>query len=273
MKALELAAALVLACAHVQAQWPQSIPRDVPRTADGAVDLDAPPPRTADGRPDLSGVWRQGGPAYAGARQTGFSYPGPDVYEARGLAALPYGGVPRTAYGEQLFQERQATSGRDNPRGLCLPVGLMQLHMTGAPARYIQTPRQLLILYEGNGERREIFTDGRPLPTGDVQPWWNGYSTGRWENDVLVVETTHLRDGGWLDGMGNPLTDAATVIERFRRTSYGRMEIDITIDDRKAYLRPIDIRWNQRLMPGGELIESVCNENNKFPPPPDRGKR
>jgi hypothetical protein len=129
-----------------------------------------------------------------------------------------------------------------------------------------------VILYEGNGERREIFTDGRPMPKDNPQPWWNGYSVGRWEGDVLIVETTHFRDGGWLDTAGNPLTDAATITERIRRPSYGRMEIDITIDDRKAYLMPVKIRRNQALMVDADLIESVC-ENNHFPPPPDRGKR
>jgi hypothetical protein len=114
-----------------------------------------------------------------------------------------------------------------------------------------------------NGERREIFTDGRSLPAGDPQPWWNGYSIGRWEGDVLVVETTHFRDGGWLDMAGNPLTDAGRVVERFRRPSYGRMEIDITVDDRKAYEAPFTVRWNQRLAADTNLIEFVC-ENNRF---------
>ena len=125
---------------------------------------------------------------------------------------VPYAGVSRTDYGQRLFQQRQATDSRDNPRGLCLPVGIMQLHMAAQPAKYIQTPRELVILYEGNSERRQIFTDGRSLPRNDPQPWWNGYSVGRWAGDVLVVETTNFRDGGWLDMPGNPLTDAAMIL-------------------------------------------------------------
>jgi hypothetical protein len=144
-------------------------------------------------------------------------------------------------------------------------MGFMQLHMVALPARYLQTPRQLVILYEVNGERREIFTDGRSLPNGSPQPWWNGYSVGRWEGDTLVVETTHFRDDGWLDMAGSPLTDAAKVIERFRRPAYARMEIDITIDDPKAYRRPFTVRVNQSPMLDQELIEFVCLENNRFP--------
>jgi hypothetical protein len=146
------------------------------------------------------------------------------------------------------------------------------LHTTALPARYVQTPDVLVILYEVNGERREIFTDGRPMPAKDALPWWNGYSVGRWDGDVLVATTTHFRDDGWLDNAGNPLTDAATVTERFRRPSFGRMEIDITIDDAKAYLKPFTVRWNQRLTLDDDLMESVC-ENNQFPPALERGTR
>lgn len=81
-------------------------------------------------------------------------------------------------------------------------MGIMQLHTSAGVARYVQTPKELLILYEMTGERREIFTDGRAQPANDPKPWWNGYSVGRWQGDVLVVETTHLRDGGWLDMAG-----------------------------------------------------------------------
>ena len=249
----------------LHAQWP---PRALTE-----VNLDGPTPRTTDGRPDLSGVWRAGGGSYSGGQRTGFSYPGPDVFESVGSRALPFAGAPLSDYGEALRNAREAAQGRDNPRGLCLPVGIVQLHIAALPARYVQTPRELVIVYEENSERREIFTDGRPMPRDNPQPWWNGYSVGRWDGDVLVVETTNFRDGGWLDAVGNPLTDAATVTERFRRPSYGRMEIDITIDDRKAYLRPFTVRRNQALMVDGDLIESICLENNHFPPPPDRGKR
>jgi hypothetical protein len=268
---VSLVAALFIFVASVEAQWPRQAATDAPRGPDGEFDLDAPAPRTSDGKPDLSGVWRGGGNSRA--QRGGFSSPGPDVFESVGLRVLPFVGAPLNDYGEALRNAREAAQGRDNPRGLCLPVGIVQLHIAALPARYVQTPRELVIIYEGNSERREIFIDGRSTPRNNPQPWWSGYSAGRWNGDVLVVETTNFRDGGWLDAVGNPLTDAARVTERFRRPSYGRMEIDITIDDRKAYLRPFTVRRNQALMVDGDLIESVCLENNHFPPPPDRGKR
>jgi hypothetical protein len=124
----------------------------------------------------------------------------------------------------------------------------------------------IVILYEASSGIRQIFTDGRPLPNNDPQPWFYGYSTGKWEGDTLVVQTSGLRDDGWLDIIGSPLTEAATITERFRRVSYGRMEIDITIDDPKAYTKPWTVRHVQEIMPDAELIEFICLENQRFAP-------
>jgi hypothetical protein len=254
-----IVAALFVSVTSLHAQWPAQAPANAPRTADGEIDLDAGTPRASDGKPDLSGTWRGGGRG-----PTGFSYPGRNVAYTAGVYIAPLFVFRRTAYGEELYNARQATHSKDNPRGLCLPMGIVQLHTSAGLAKYIQTSGELVILYEMNGERRQIFLDGRPLPTNDPQPFWNGYSVGRWEGDALVVETTHFRDGGWLDMAGNPLTDAGRVTERFRRPSYGRMEIDITIADTNAYEAPFTVRWNQRIAEDTNLIESVCLENNRF---------
>ena len=108
--------------------------------------------------------------------------------------------------------------------------------------------------------------DGRPLPNNDPTPWWYGYSIGKWDGDTLVVETTNFRDGGYLDIWGSPLTDNAKMTERFRRVNYGTLEIDVTIDDPKAYTKPFTVRVNQRLMVDEELIEFICLENDRFTP-------
>jgi hypothetical protein len=122
----------------------------------------------------------------------------------------------------------------------------------------------MVILYEANGGVRQIFLDGRKLPDSDPQPWWYGYSIGRWEGDTLVVETAGFRDGGWLDVNGAPLTDAAKMTERIRRVDYGNLEIEVSIDDPKAYTRPwTAVKMRQRLLPDDELIEFVCQENEK----------
>jgi hypothetical protein len=248
-----VAAVVIGSSSSPAAQWPKFQTPGVPRTASGEPDFNAPAPRTADGKPDLSGMWTSG---RFGAR-TGLS-PATSMYVEVG--------APLTDYGEELMKRRQAANSIDNPRGHCRPMGIMQLHTQALPAKYLQTPRELVILYEGNMERREIFIDGRSLPDNDPQPWWNGYSVGRWDGDTLVAETTHFRDDGWLDMSGSPLTDVGKITERFRRLSYGQMQIDITIEDQKAYRRPFTVRVDHALVLDQDLIEFVCLENNRFPP-------
>ena len=236
--------------------------------------MNGPVPRTADGKPDLSGLWRgapfagPGGRRGGGAGAAPAPPPDPSVPPAANflnIAANIPGGVPLTPFAAELLKTRVAGNSKDNPEAHCLPMGIVQLHTQGAPRRYLQTPRQLVILYEASMERREIFTDGRALPPqGDPQPFWNGYSAGRWDGDTLIVESNNFRDGGWLDVRGTPLTDEGKITERFRRTSYGRMEVDITVEDKKAYTKPWTVRLTQTLMPDEDLIEFVCLENQRF---------
>jgi hypothetical protein len=250
----------------VSAQWPVRRDATAPRTADGSLNVDAPTPRTADGKPDLSGVWLNEWFYGGQVRQPPVSPPGePPASTFANLGAGFPQGLPFQPWAKELMEKRKEQNSKENPDAHCLPMGIMQFHEHPQPRKMVQTPGLLLILYEGNAGVRQIFTDGRPLPTNDPQPWWYGYSIGRWEGDTLVVETTGLRDGGWLDIWGSPLTDAAKITERFRRLSYGVLKIDVTIDDPKAYTKPFSVRVNQRIMPDGELIEFICNENNKAP--------
>ena len=164
----------------------------------------------------------------------------------------------------ELRRRRLAENSKDHPDAHCLPLHPFQLHSHPQPRKIIQTPGMTLIIYEANNGLRQIFTDGRSLPdAAEVQPWWFGYSVGRWEGDTLVVETTGFRELGWLDEQGTPVTGAARMIERFRRPNYGSLEIEATIDDPKAFTKPWSIKLKQRLMPDTELIEFVCLENNR----------
>ena len=115
--------------------------------------------------------------------------------------------------------------------------------------------------------------DGRPLPTqGEPQPYWHGYSVGRWDGDTFLVESNNFRgvqgglaSDGWLDQLGSPFTDALRLTERFRRPNFGNLEIDVTIDDPKAYTRPFTVRVEQVIVADGwEMVEFVCHENQQF---------
>jgi hypothetical protein len=259
-------AAVVLALAPpLSAQWTKRPTPNVPKLADGKPNLNAPPPRTADGKVDLSGLWRGVG-AVAGGQAGATATPpvGPPLAAFRDIGQNVKEGLPLTDAGRAVLRERVAGNSKDNPEAHCLPMGIVQLHTQGAPRKFLQLPGELVILYEASAERREIFIDGRSLPADDPQPWYNGYSAGRWEADTLIVETVQFKDGGWLDIIGSPLSDVGKVTERFRRPTYGRMEIDVTIEDKKLYSRPFTVRVNQQLMLDEELLEFVCLENQRF---------
>jgi len=264
LAAVVVCVGLALVSPALFAQWPAFPTKNVPRDADGNPDMNAPPPRTAEGVPDLSGIWN-----YAGV--LGFrggpppSPPGTPVQATFwNIEAGFKEGLPFTPWGEELRRERMANNSKDNPDAACLPLGPMQLHTHSQPRKIIQTPDLIVILYEANANMRQIFLDGRPAPGDDAQPWWYGYSRGRWEGDTLVVETTNLRDGGWLDVNGAPLSSQGKLTERIRRPTFGTLEIDVTIDDPKSYTKPWTVRVNQRLLLDTELIEFVCNENQRF---------
>jgi hypothetical protein len=278
---LAVAAALVLGSWGLHAQWPPYPTPGVPRTPDGKPDLNAPAPRTADGKPDLAGVWETapcigcappiidglgGPPAAPGGRGAGGTTPATPPPPPTGAfvfgnigSQLPGREAPYQPWAADLVKQRMADNSKDNPDAHCLPMGIMQLTSHPYPKKIVQTPAEVLIIYEGSGTTvREVFLDGRPLPNPDAEPWWNGYSIGRWEGDTLVVETSGFRDDGWLDVRGSPLTSAGKLTERYRRVNYGYLEIAVTIDDPKAYTTPFTATVYNRIMPETQLMEFVC---------------
>ena len=269
MRKLIVIVSLLGACtAPIFAQWPRYRVPAVPRTSAGAPDLNAPAPRTPDGKPDLSGIWenfRKPGDSPVRSVNAQFFDDRPPslVNEFRDIGENVKGGLPLQPWAATLKQQRTAEHSKDNPDAHCLPLGLMQLHTHPDPRRIVQTPSLVVFLYEANYGVRQIHVDGRPAPNNDPQPWWYGYSRGRWEGDTFVVETTNFRDGGWLDVNGSPLTDAGKMTERFRRPNYGTLTIDITVDDPKAYTRPWSVSLSQRLMVDSEMLEFICLENEK----------
>jgi hypothetical protein len=182
------------------------------------------------------------------------------------------GGLPYTPWALEIRKQRfEVDKAKDNPDAMCMPMGFLQFHQQPQPRMIVQTPKMIIIEYEANYGIRHIYLDGRPLPPqGEPQPWWYGYSVGRWEGDTLVVETNNLRgaeDGpydGWMDVNGSPYSREAKFTERFRRPTFGHLQIDLTLEDPKAYTKPWTVRVDQRYVPDQELIEFICNENQQF---------
>jgi hypothetical protein len=163
-----------------------------------------------------------------------------------------------------LVKARQADNGKGNPDGLCLPLGMVRMHSHPFPRKILQVPGLIAILYEKNVDYRQIFTDGRPLPV-DPNPSFNGYSSGKWEGDTLVVETIGFRDDLWLDGTGNPLTESAKVTERFRRPNFGSLEIEVAVDDPKAYTKKWAIKLEHHIKLDTDLMEYFCENERDIP--------
>jgi len=245
------------ASAPVVAQWLDYPTAGVPRTADGKPNLAAPAPRTADGKPDLSGMWGWETRANCGARCN-------DTQVGRefiNIASNLKGGPPYKPETQELVKQRRGKQDQD-PNVRCMPRDAPRIWTDDYYKRIVQTPERLIVLTERNMQYRQIFTDGRPLPK-DPNPTWNGYSTGKWDGDALVIETIGFRDGLWLDANGNPLTSAGKTTERIRRPNYGTLEIEITIDDPSAYTAPWTVKLTQPLVLDSELLDYFCLENEK----------
>ena len=230
-------ALLVASLAHAWAEGQQTTAQSPTRGAAAWV-----VPRAADGHPDLTGVWAFGVPP---------SLVGDIATDLKPGEVQPWAAA--------LFAQRMSEFGKDDPSTIgCLPLG--PRHVTGGGLRKIvQTPALILILHEDLAYR-QVFMDGRPLPT-DPNPSFMGYSIGRWDGDTLVVESSGFNDRTWLDFGGHPHTEALRTTERYRRTSFGTIEREITLQDPGAFSAPIGIRGNMMLVPDTDLLEYVCNEN------------
>ena len=224
----------------VAAQWINHPTPGVPRTPEGKPNLTAPAPRTADGKPDLSGVWSIGGLAYA--------------TNITDVDMLPWA--------REVYKHRLETYANDDPGVSCLPEGPRAGIAGLDPIRIVQSPNLLHILYEGGSPTREVHLDGRALPV-DPTPTWMGYSTAHWEGDTLVVETAGYNDKTWLDFNGHPHSEALHVTERYRRTDFGNMQLEVTFEDSKTYVKPWTIKMAVAYMPDTDLLENVCLENEK----------
>ena len=255
-----LALALALA-GPVAAQWIDYPTAGVPRTASGEPDLDAPAPRTADGHPDLSGMWFSAEVLPECSAADCIPQMNLPVDQTDIGRTLP-GGLPYQSWAAALVAERIANGAKDDPHAHCLPPNFPRAFSLPQYIKLVTTPKLMVVLHEFNATYRQVFLDGRPLPV-DPNPSWIGYSTGHWEADELVVESNGFRDDLWLDLRGSPLTSAARIVERFRRLSFGRLEIDVTVDDPKAYTRPWTVTLKQNIVLDTDLIEEICLENEQ----------
>jgi hypothetical protein len=227
------------------AQWEKIVTPSVPRLPDGKTNLTAPAPRSLDGKPDFSGIW--------------VTTPG---YTGNMAKDLKPGEVSFRPWAETLYKHRVETESREDPQARCVLSGVPREHVVPYPFKILNTPGEIVILYEALHSYRQIFMDGRPLPK-NPNPAWMGYSVGHWDGDTLVVESSGFVENNWLDNSGHPGTEALRLTERFHRRDFGHIDLQMTIKDEKAYSQPWTVNLVFNLQLDTELIEYVCDENEK----------
>ena len=255
-------------------QWLNFATPGIPRTPDGKPNLSARTPRTADGKPDLSGVWMHELTSVAEMKRLYGSLiddaiatqvPGMEIgtqhkYAFNILIDFKPEESPLRSEAAELLRQRAANR---NPARVCTdPPGFPLAGLLSEPIKIIQSPRETVVLYETGDLHRQIFADGRTLPKEFDLPAYLGYSAGHWENDVFVVETAGFNDKTVLDAFGHPHSEDLHVTERFHRSDFGHMEVEMTFNDPKMYTKPFTIRVPHNLLADADLFEMFC-ENEK----------
>ena len=255
-----VAAMMSMLSTPIAGQWEPRPAAGVAKKTGSLPDAQAPAPKTADGKPDLSGVWEPEKNRPCPPEGCTDLHTGEQFFD---IGWGIKGGLPYQPWAAEIVKARMAQKGTQDPGTRCLPTGIVRSHTYPLLKKIVQVPGLIVILSERNAAFRQIFTDGRP-PLADADlPSFNGYSSGRWQGDTLVVETAGFNDNVWLDQHGSPLTSEGKVTERFRRPTYGQLDIEITVDDKKAYTAPWTTTLHQHIMPNTELLDYVCLENEK----------
>ncbi len=210
----------------------------------------APAPAPAPAR-DLTGVWMIRNPpamrAFSGAT---FTKEEPEM----------------TPWALSKYKEAKSSNGgkytldttNDPVITKCDPPGVPRVYFHPYPFEFVKTPTYTLLLYEYDHMVRRIYTDGRPLPT-DPDATWLGTSVGRWTDDTtFLVDSAGFNDKTWLDRLGHPHSTDLHVTERFRRIDRAHMQIDFTMQDPKALVKPWTATFSAELRPKWELGEISC---------------
>src|SRR5688572_8894049 len=277
LMALLVIAAIAGASGSVRAQWFKYPCPNAPRTASGDGDRAAATPQLPNGKPDLSGVWMTAEPACVirgvmslaelvkllpptrkcPPRTASFSR------QSNNIGIDIPGGLPYQPWLAKLVEERVANQSIDDPHIRCLPDLFVRAYGLPHYLKFVQTPTLLVMMNEYNGVYRQVFTDGRPLPV-DPNPSWQGYSTATWSGDTLVIDSNGFRDDVWLDWAGSMITSAGKLREQIRRPDFGHLEIEVTVDDPKAYTKPWSVTLRQQFAGDVELIDEICAEGERF---------
>jgi hypothetical protein len=255
---LRTAAPFLVTCVCAQAQWINQPFANAPRMGDGKINLTAPAPRV-NGKPDLSGIWQAEAEPRGPGGLFGLGESTNSKYFRNILSDFKPGEEPMTPAANEQLRQHGAMTG---PSVRCLPDGVPHADLLPEPFKIIQTPGEIVVLYEVETTFRQVFTDGRKQLT-DPSPSWNGYSVGHWDGDTLVVDTVGFNDQSWLDAAGHGHSEDMRVEERFHRRDYGHLDMQVTVTDPKTFTKPITINFAEGLLPDTDLFEHYCLEGEQ----------
>ena len=152
----------------------------------------------------------------------------------------------------------------NDPTAACVPPGMPRVMNMVYPMEIFQKPGQVAIFAEWQSQVRRVYTDGRGHPA-DMDLTYNGHSIGRWEGKELVVDTVGLRGDMMLTQNGLGLSDALHITERWKQTGPDTLTDTITLEDKKALRKPWTVVKTFKREPKMEIMEYVCQENNRNP--------
>ncbi len=250
------------ASSRLEAQWVHYPTAGIPRKADGKVDLSAPAPRTPGGKPDLSGTWTSDeiDPRHPDVP------PNPnDATTSRRMINLGVdipGGLPYQPWLKAVVKQRTANNAKDDPHIRCFPDNFLRAYGMPHLLKFVQTPDLLVVMDEWDAGYRQVFLDARPLPV-NPNPTFNGYSSAKWSGDTLMIDSNGFQNDTWIDWNGSVLTEAAKVREEVRRLDFGHLQIQVTVDDPKAYTKPWTVLIKERYIADTELLDEICLENER----------
>ena len=253
---------LVMAAGPARSQWIGYSTADVPRLADGSVNMEAPTPRLMSGKPDLSGIWISDR-TEPGQKTISDGFTLPSSRQMANLGVDMEGGLPYQEWLKPIVKERTENLAINDPHIRCIPDNFLRAYGLPHMLKFVHTDDLLVVLNEMNAGYRQVFLDGRELPE-EPTPSFQGYSSATWNSDTLVIDTIGVRDDTWIDWNGSVLTEHGKVREEITRLDYGHLRIHVTVDDPVAYTKPWSVTLQQRLVVDSELIDEICLENERF---------
>jgi hypothetical protein len=219
-----------------------------------------PDAATMDASHDLSGVWFDDRPRPVTTNERYWIYKFNQEEPPMTAWGLAQYKATKSSFGERSYALAETN---DPLYHNCAPPGLPRVYLHPFPIQIVQEPGEVIILFEYDSIRHQIFTDGRPHDTS-LGPLWMGDAVGHWEGDTLVADTTNFNDKTWLDRIGHPHSDALHLVERIRRRDHDHLVDDITIDDPKAYNKPWTAHIEFLLRPKWTLQEQFCEDEESF---------